>query len=54
MAGMAAVEPLREQDLDRLADELARVVAEHLLDVVVRGRDPAVLVDDDDAVGRGP
>ena len=32
MAGMAAVEPLREQDLDRLADELARVVAEHLLE----------------------
>jgi hypothetical protein len=53
MALMPAAVALRNQDLDRLADQLAPLVAEELLHLAVHNGDQPVAVDDDDGIGRG-
>ena len=52
MAGMAAAEALRNEVLDRQADQLSRRVAEQLRAARVCGTDHALGVGDEDRVGR--
>ena len=50
--GRRPAEPIRDDQLDRLADELGAVVAEQLLGALVGEHDPAVGATADDRVGR--
>src|SRR5947208_1599412 len=52
MGGMAVTEPLGNEDLDPLSDELLACIAEDLLSLSVRQCDPAVAVHDHHGVGR--
>lgn len=50
---MPGAEPLGDEDLDGVADELGRRISEQLLNLAVDRHDPAVLSDDDGGVRGG-
>jgi hypothetical protein len=52
MARMAGAQGLRQQHLERLADDLAALVAEQPLGSLVEQDDPLILADGDDRVVR--